>query len=289
MPIDAVRLMRETFVARVEHHPTLGSTNDRAAQCAAQGAKELPLLVVADAQTAGRGRGGSRWWTGPGSLSFSLLVDAQTVAADADRSPLVALAVAVAVVDAVATLLPGRQVGIHWPNDVHVRVSHRQYPETGAADIPVCQRMQHGRQECPPLLADDRKLAGILVEVLPDRRHVIGIGLNVNNTAADAPAELRGTVATLRDLARREHDRTKVLVDLLRHLQQQFSQLRDDSKKVAARADSLCLQRGQTITLDWSNRKTTGLCRGIAADGAILLETPAGVQPCYSGTAIGEP
>ena len=77
------------------------------------------------------------------------------------------------------------QVGIHWPNDVHVRISQPQGE------------------------ADDRKLAGILVEVLPDRRHVIGIGLNVNNTLADAPAELRDTAATLRDLSGREHDRTE--------------------------------------------------------------------------------
>ena len=67
-----------------------------------------------------------------------------------------------------------------------------------------------------------------------------------------------------------------MLIDLLRRLEQEFSQLRDDPKKVAARADSLCLQRGQTLTLDWSNRKVTGVCRGIAADGAILLETPTG-------------
>ena len=84
--IDAVRILRETSVARVEHRPTLASTNDRAAQCAAQGVKDLPLLVVADQQTAGRGRGSNRWWTGPGGLAFSLLVDAETVAADAERT-----------------------------------------------------------------------------------------------------------------------------------------------------------------------------------------------------------
>jgi BirA family transcriptional regulator, biotin operon repressor / biotin---[acetyl-CoA-carboxylase] ligase len=259
--IDAIRLMRETFVARVEYHPTLDSTNDRAAQCAAQGVTELPLLVVADRQTAGRGRGGNRWWTGPHSLAFSLLVDAQSVAAEANRSPLVALAVAVAVVDAVAPLLPAYQVGIRWPNDVYAHMAQRQSSRP-----------------------DERKLAGILVEVLPDRRHVIGIGLNVNNTAADAPAELRNTVATLRDLAGHEHDRCKILVDLLQLMQRQFSQLCHDPKMVAARADSLCLQRGRTMTLAWTGRETTGVCRGIAADGAILLETPAGVQPFCAGS-----
>ena len=251
--------MRETSIARVEYHPTVDSTNDRAAQCAAQGAVDLPLLVVADEQTAGRGRGANRWWSSAGSLAFSLLVDAQTVAADEDRSPLVALAAAVAVVDCVAALLLTHQVGIHWPNDVHVRIAKSE------AD------------------AADRKLAGILVEVLPDRRHVIGIGLNVNNRLADAPAELQDTATTLRDLSGREYDRTGVLIDLLRRLDAAFAQLREDPAEVAGRADSLCLQRGRSLMLHWANRKVAGVCRGIAADGAIVLETPSGIETFLSG------
>jgi BirA family transcriptional regulator, biotin operon repressor / biotin---[acetyl-CoA-carboxylase] ligase len=287
MTIDAVRVMRETSVARVEYRSTVDSTNDRAAQCAAQGTIELPLLVVADQQTAGRGRGKKGWWSGPGSLAFSLLVDAKTVAADESRSPLVALATAVAVVDCVAPLLPMHEVGVHWPNDVHVRLS----PSARGADVPVCPEYftDSGRQECLPhlmRLTNDRKLAGILVEVLPDRRHVIGIGLNLNNTLADAPPELRNTAATIRDLTGRQHDRTEVLIDLLGRLQRQFSQLREDLGKVAAAADSRCLQRGQSVTLNWTNRKITGQCRGIAADGAFLLETPEGIKPFLSGSTI---
>jgi BirA family transcriptional regulator, biotin operon repressor / biotin---[acetyl-CoA-carboxylase] ligase len=172
---------------------------------------------------------------------------------------MVALAAAAAVIDAVAPLLPGRQVGIHWPNDVLVPMAHG---------------------------ADDRKLSGILVEVLPDRRHIIGIGLNTNNSVADAPAGLKSTIITLRDLSGRQHDQTGILIDLLRHLEQEFARLRNDAKAVAARADELCLQRGRTLTLQWDDRKITGCCRGIAADGALLLETASGVEPFYSGTVI---
>ncbi len=289
MTIDAVRLVRETSIARVEYHPRLDSTNTRAAQCAAQRGIELPALIVAEEQTAGRGRGGNRWWTGPGSLAFSLLVDAETVGADETRSPRVALAAAVAVVDCVGPLLPTQQVGIHWPNDVHVRVAKPQgdADHQGGADIPVCHNVSGspGRQECLPHLPIDRKLAGILVEVLPDRRHVIGIGVNVNNTLADTPPELRNTIATLRDLSGREHDRTGVLIDLWHCLERVFSQFREDPKELAARADSLCLQRGQAVTLSWTNRKVTGVCQGIAADGGILLETPDGLQTFLSGAA----
>ena len=67
MPLDIDRILRETFVARAEYHPSLGSTNDRAAERAAQDGGELPLLVAAERQTAGRGRAANRWWTGPGA------------------------------------------------------------------------------------------------------------------------------------------------------------------------------------------------------------------------------
>ena len=257
--IDVVRILRETTVARVEYHPTIGSTNDRAAQCAARGASELPLLVVADRQTAGRGRDAKHWWTGPGSLAFSLLVDAETVAADESRSPLVALAVAVAVAETAAPLLPSHPVGIHWPNDVYVGISEQ---------------------------IGERKLSGILVEVLPNRRHVIGIGLNMNDVAADAPADLRGKFTTIFDVTGQQHNRTDVLIDLLQRLFDEFARLRSDPKAVADRANRLCMQRDRTLTLQWGERKTVGRCRGVADDGALLLETSAAVEKFYSGSVM---
>jgi BirA family biotin operon repressor/biotin-[acetyl-CoA-carboxylase] ligase len=256
MQLDVHRILRETFVARVEHLANVGSTNDRAAECAAQRDGELPLLVVADRQTAGRGRGSNRWWTGADALAFSLLVDAGTVGAERGPAPLVALASAIAVVDAIAPLLPDHAVGIHWPNDV---------------------------------LAAGRKVAGILIEALPDRRHVIGIGLNTNNTMADAPTELRDTAATLRDLAWHVFDQTSVLIDLLDRLEAEFSRLRDDPASVAERADAMCLQRGHALTLQWGHRTVTGPCHGIAADGAIRIETSAGIESFCSGVVLASP
>lgn len=255
MPFDIDRILRETFVARAEFHPTVGSTNDRAAECAAQDDGELPLLVVADRQTAGRGRGANRWWTGPGALAASLLLDALAVDADCARSPLAALAAGVAVVETVIPLLPTHEIGIHWPNDV---------------------------------VADGRKLAGILIEVLPDRRHVIGIGLNVNNPLADAPADLQSTATTLCELAGREFDRTEVLIGLLERLEGELRRLCREPRTVAARADALCLQRGRMLTLSHGQRTMTGRCLGIAPDGALRLETPSGVETLYSGSVLQE-
>jgi BirA family transcriptional regulator, biotin operon repressor / biotin---[acetyl-CoA-carboxylase] ligase len=251
--MDINRILRETFVVEVEHHDELGSTNDRAIQRAKQGASRLPLLVIADRQTAGRGRGGNRWWTGPGSLAFSLLLESAAVEGKAGSVPLISLAVGVAVAETVEGLLKGNEIGICWPNDV---------------------------------IAAGRKLAGILVEVLPDGHAVVGIGINTNDSMADAPAELQPLATTMLELSGARHDHTEILVALLNRLERHIVALKRDPAEIAARADALCLQRDKPIALQQARQTITGLCRGIAPDGALLVETPDGLQSYYSGTII---
>lgn len=248
---DTARILKHTFIATVECHATLTSTNDRAIQCAADGKARLPLLITAEHQMAGRGRGANRWWTGPGSLAFSLLLGpGQMTLASPRHSGLIAMVAGIAVADALAPLLPGQAVGIHWPNDV---------------------------------MAGDRKLTGILIESLSDGQSVVGIGVNTNNTTADAPPELRPRVGTLRDLTGRTHDATSVLVSILQHFQAQLAQLGSAPERVAARADALCLQRGRIVSIRRGEHTITGRCLGIAPDGALRLETPEGPQVLYSG------
>jgi BirA family biotin operon repressor/biotin-[acetyl-CoA-carboxylase] ligase len=250
-PLDINRLLRETFVARAEYHPTLSSTNDRARACAGEGGGRLPLLIVADSQTAGRGRGRHRWWTGPGSLAFSLLLDpGQAGVTQVGVSPLVALAAAVAVVETVAPLIASRRVGIEWPNDV---------------------------------MAAGGKLAGVLVEVLPDQRCIVGIGVNTNNSLAQAPPELKVAATTLRELTGVTHDQTTILVTLLQHLEDRLGELASQPGRIGTRANALCLQHGKLLTLHPGERSVTGRCAGIAADGALLLEVPGGRRAFYSG------
>ena len=249
--LDIDRILKETFVARAEYHPTLTSTNDRAIECAGEGPGEMPLLIVAERQTAGRGRNANRWWTGRGSLAFSLLLDADRLkVGKLGQSPLVALASAVAVVDTLTPLLPAKSVGIYWPNDV---------------------------------FASEGKVAGILVEVLSAGRQVVGIGINTNNSLADAPAELKRTATTLLELTGRQHDQTTLLATVLRHLESVFGCLASEPDRIGARADRLCLQRGKILTLELGNRTITGRCAGIAPNGALLLDTPEGRQSHYSG------
>jgi BirA family biotin operon repressor/biotin-[acetyl-CoA-carboxylase] ligase len=276
--MDINRILRETFVVEAEHREELGSTNDRAAERAKQGASRLPLLVIADRQTAGRGRGGNRWWTGSDSLAFSLLLESAAVEGKKDTprftlilgrqfncrpnvlvqsncrpNVLVGLGAGVAVVESLKPLLENVEIGILWPNDV---------------------------------MAAGRKLAGILVEVLPNGRTVIGIGINTNNSMSDVPAELLRIATTLLELTGKRQDHTEILIALLNRMEEQITILKRAPAELAARADALCLHRDKPLALQHGRKTVAGLCRGIAPDGALLLETSDGIRSFYSGTII---
>jgi BirA family biotin operon repressor/biotin-[acetyl-CoA-carboxylase] ligase len=259
--LDIERILHTTFVASAEYHDRVTSTNDLAVEIAGRGKPRTPLLVVAGEQAAGRGQGVKRWWSGPGSLAFTLLLDPGPASADGQAhpldapqpapSPMLALAAGVAVVEALAPLAGTATVGLRWPNDV---------------------------------MAAGRKLAGILVEVLARGRVVMGIGVNTNNTAQDAPAEIQARVGTLRDLTGRTHDQTDVLAAILLGLERSLALLGRAPAELAARADALCVDHGRPLRVACPAEALTGRCLGVAADGALLLETAAGCRAIYSGS-----
>ncbi len=142
------------------HFRRTDSTNERAKELAGAGAPG-GLVVTAAEQTAGRGRRGHAWFAHPGGcLLYSALLRPHAL----DRSPLLPLAVALAVCEAAEAVAPVR-CQVKWPNDVWI---------------------------------EERKVAGILVEARPDEGWaVIGVGLNVAIPHQDFPAELRETAASL--------------------------------------------------------------------------------------------
>jgi len=237
-------------VDHVEYHPTLTSTNDYARDASARYGRHESLLVIAAEQTAGRGRGSNRWWTGSGSLSFSLLFDPVALGIARQNCAMVSLAAALAIVEAVNPRFAPFSAGIHWPNDVYVGL---------------------------------RKLAGILIEVLPDGRHILGIGINVNNSVDDAPQELAELVATMLDLARRPFDRGELLADLLSHLRTRLAQLAATPELIGREANAICLQHGRPICVQSGSREFRGRCYGIGADGALVLDTAEGRRNIYAG------
>jgi BirA family biotin operon repressor/biotin-[acetyl-CoA-carboxylase] ligase len=176
---------------------------------------------------------------------MTLVFDPADWSLSGDLLPVRSLAVGVALVDTLQPLLAGKRLGLHWPNDVYV---------------------------------EGRKIAGVLVDVLGRGRHVVGIGLNVNNPLAAAPDDVRERAASLCELAGRRFDRTALVVDLLGNLRTAFAALAASPEHAGRRFGELCLQIGRELTVDVAGRRTTGRCAGIAPDGALLLETPAGFQ-----------
>lgn len=253
-PLDPARLTANSSRARVEYHDTIGSTQDRAHELARTvAADELPLLVVAEEQTAGRGRGANRWWTGRGSLALSLVFDPSGWDLPAHPLPERSLAVGVAIVETLRPLVGNHALGLHWPNDVFL---------TG------------------------KKVAGILIDVVPGARHIVGIGLNVNNPLAAAPEEVRARATSLCEVTDRVHDRTAVLLSLLENLELAVRQSSTHPELIGRRFNDLCLQHGRPLTIEVGGQRTTGTCLGIAPDGALLLETPQGWQKFYSGVLV---
>lgn len=180
-------------------------------------------LVVADQQTAGRGRLGRSWLSSPGSsVLMSMCRPVDKGAATHDK---VSMSVGVALARAVERLAPDVAVRLKWPNDI---------------------------------LVDGRKLAGILIESAGNA-FVIGIGLNVTPEACPDPT-LRHRTTSLAEL-RRSVDRLHVIEMIVTELNQAFSssnteQMLKDWRLRAALGESYTFEHhgrritGQAVDLD---------------------------------------
>ena len=230
--------------AAVRYFPELSSTNDTAAALAAAGAPD-GATVLADRQTAGRGRRG-RIWDSPAAVGLYL-----SVILRGRLSPVVTLLAGVAVAEAVQGTA-GVAVDLKWPNDVVA---------TPAGGDPASPGL---------------KVAGILTEVVPagsecDEAVVVGIGVNVRTRAF--PAELAARAAALESLAGRRVDRFGLCADLLVRLARWRGRLAAEGDTiVVARWRALApSSRGAPVSWDAGGSRRRGLTAGVDDDGALLV------------------
>ena len=246
--LDEAALRETPFGRTVEVHAELGSTNDRARELIASEAA-LPAVVVANRQTAGRGRGANRWWTTDGALTFSIAIDAASQGMSPPQNGLVSLATAVAIVDAVGETTD-LTTGVKWPNDVYL---------------------------------NGKKLAGILIESPRPGRLVIGVGINVANRFDDAPDDVRSHATSLVEYV--GVTRETVLVAFMTAFAERLSQIGAGDASLVKAARGACVLTGKTVTLRDGDRVTTGECVGLSDNGALRLRTDSGVVAnFYSGT-----
>ncbi|MBO4900388.1 MAG: biotin--[acetyl-CoA-carboxylase] ligase [Lachnospiraceae bacterium] len=291
---DIMSRLRTDYMARsLYYYDKTDSTNLRIRELAgapgvcdsAEGAPE-GTLVVADMQTAGRGRRG-RGWISPAGMNIymSLLLKPAIPASDASMITLIAaMAVAGAVNEVPGTItkmlqntaafrnnsvmVPGTTTAaaIKWPNDIVV---------------------------------GGRKVCGILTEMDLDgeaiRDVIVGIGINVNQDRRDLfPEEIRDTATSLRlemvpgtdrDAAP-EIDRNALIariMDLFEKEYDEFLKCGDLSFMKERYNDMLAGQGGQVRVLD-PQGEFTGISRGIDERGRLLVETDEGeVRTVYAG------
>jgi BirA family biotin operon repressor/biotin-[acetyl-CoA-carboxylase] ligase len=223
----------------VHYFETLDSTNNLAKELAARGAPE-GIVVVAEAQTGGRGRLGREWDSPPGlGLYVSLVLRPMLPPMDL---PQITLTTAVAVARAVRRVA-GVAPGIKWPND---------------------------------LILNGKKLGGVLTEMETEsdriRHVVVGLGLNVNNPGF--PPELAATATSLTLATGGAFSRVDLLKAWLeefdglydRFLNQGFGEILEEWKEFA-------VTLGRPVTVRQGPREISGLALDVAPDGALLLRT----------------
>jgi len=220
---------------------SIGSTNQALKELAAQGAPE-GTLVVADEQTAGRGRLGRKWLAPPGtSLLLSLLFRPDLAP---NQAPRLTMICSLAMADAIEGLT-GLPVGLKWPNDILIR---------------------------------GKKAGGILTESGTTGEHldyvVVGMGLNVNLDISDLP-ELRDMATSLSQELGQEVSRLELLWKILEGIEARYKSLRRGEllhEEWVARLINL----GCEVQVATPQGVLAGWAEGVGTDGALVLRTPDG-------------
>ncbi len=236
------------------------STSDLAARVVRDGKIPLPLGIWAYRQTRGRGRGDHVWWSDEGSLTFTLAIDPEAHGLDRASEPKLALATAVAVIEAIEGLgYRSPALGIRWPNDIQMGI---------------------------------RKLGGILperIETSRGPRLLIGLGLNVATDPIAMPPQIRGMAASLAEMAadsRPRPGRSECLRAILDHLGAILPRLSANDTDLACRWNALDLLRDEPVRVALGSRIVVGIGAGIDAEGALVVDVGSKEERLSGGTVL---
>jgi BirA family biotin operon repressor/biotin-[acetyl-CoA-carboxylase] ligase len=258
--------------------PQTGSTNDVAKERAVAGAPE-GAVVLADEQTAGRGRMGRRWLAPPGTcLLCSILFRPDLPPMQAQRlTMLCALATADAVED-----VAGPRVWLKWPNDLIVKIKGQSPRAKAQGPKPkgrgwrklagVLTETSVVGPQSPALKAQSRKSesAGWRLEYV-----IVGIGINVNVAPQDLASLALDATSVLAETGR-EADRAALLATLLAGVEARYARLQAGESPHAEWAIRLATL-GQHVEVTTSEGKVVGVAEAVDEDGALLLRTSGSV------------
>jgi BirA family biotin operon repressor/biotin-[acetyl-CoA-carboxylase] ligase len=248
--LDRARPSLRRIATSVHWFPTIGSTNDYAMTLASEGA-----VVVADQQTAGRGRRGHTWFSPPGSgVYVSVVLSPAGARMDIRRTTaLLTIAVGVALTDGIAAAT-GLQADLKWPNDIYV-----------------------GR----------RKLAGILAEAAGGGSGVgtVVAGYGINVGAAAYPPDLRDRATSLESELGRSVDRADLLAATLVAVDARYDDLLDGRFDAILDAWRRRAPGASGARVEWTIDAGTrsGITAGIDDDGALRVRVGDTVERIVAG------
>jgi BirA family transcriptional regulator, biotin operon repressor / biotin---[acetyl-CoA-carboxylase] ligase len=227
-----------------------GSTNADLLARAAAGEDIDGLVLIAEHQTAGRGRSGRSWSTAP-RAQIALSAGVSAAGVPSDKWGWLPLAAGVAVIDTVVGQT-GVEVGLKWPNDV---------------------------------LSSGGKLAGILAEVAAPRPLiVVGVGLNVTLRADEVDDPMAISLAGLGVAA---PDRQQLASRLLSELGRRVAQWRTADQQLAAdyRARSLTIGAVVRAILP-GDREVVGVARSVDDQGRLCIESEGRIVEVSAGDVV---
>lgn len=247
-------LKTKVFGQKLLYKEEIDSTNTEAKRQALE-ADNHGLLVIAEEQSAGRGRRGRNWDSQKGTGIFmSLLLRPKDDFAP-DRASMLTLVAALATAEAIERVT-GHDAGIKWPNDIVV---------------------------------NNKKVCGILTEMSADNDGicyvVIGIGINVNTTTF--PEEIKNTATSLLLEQSGRIDRNCLVAAVLEKLEFYYEQFLEcqDLSFLLENYNKKLVNFDRQVKVLGSDGETefTGIAKGIKKEGELLVETENGLVEVCSG------
>lgn len=242
-----VSVRRGRFGQHVHAYDQVDTTQRIAHELAQRGAME-GTIVISEEQTAGRGQLGRNWYNPSRvNIAASIILRPELPIRDASKLTLMA-----ASAFARSLQREGIDATIKWPND---------------------------------LLLNGKKIGGILTEMQTEgdriQAVILGFGFNVNGETI--PEELLHRATSLKRETGIVHRRSELLARLLEDLESEYELfLETGFRPIQEHWLQNAAYLNETISLKTAGKTKTGVMRGISPEGALLLETEAGVEPIYS-------
>ena len=246
------RLLKDIeIISDVIYFEETDSTNVQAKALGQAGASH-GTLIIAEQQSAGRGRRGRSWESPAGSSIYTTLLLRPEF--EPVKAPMLTLVMAVSVADGIREAT-GLETSIKWPNDI---------------------------------VLNGKKICGILTEMSTEINHinyvVIGVGINVNQETF--PVELEQTATSLKNESGKTFSRAEIIASIMEKFEKYYKIFleKEDLSGIQEFYNSILINRGREVRILEPGNEYNAFAVGINETGELLVDTADGVRKnIYAG------